>query len=116
MPTGRLFSLTESVGVIYTVGHSTRTFDDFASLLAGHGVEVVADVRRYPMSRRHPHFAREALEASLGREGIGYRWLGESLGGRRKSTLPVEASPNRGWTEPAFRCYADAIGAPDFEA
>jgi uncharacterized protein (DUF488 family) len=81
-------------------------------LLQAHGIEVVADVRRYPGSRRHPHFAREQLEALLGASGISYRSMPE-LGGRR-SARPD--SPNTGWRVAAFRGYADYMETPEFTA
>lgn len=67
-----------------TLGHSTRSFDAFAELCRGAGIELVCDVRRLPASRRHPHFARERLEEELPRKGIAYEWLGEELGGFRE--------------------------------
>jgi hypothetical protein len=68
---------------IYTVGSSTRTIDEFVELLRHSGVEFVVDVRRWPKSR-FDHFVRERLQAHLSEAGIGYEWMGESLGGFRK--------------------------------
>lgn len=68
---------------IYTLGTSTRTLEEFLDLLRDHGIRTAVDVRRFPTSR-FSHFTREALEASLRREGIGYLWLGDLLGGYRK--------------------------------
>jgi uncharacterized protein (DUF488 family) len=99
-------------GVLFTVGHSTHTLDAFVALLRGGGVEAVADVRRYPGSRRSPWFAREALAASLGGEGIEYVHL-EKLGGRRSV---VAGSPNGGWENTAFQAYADHMATPEFAA
>lgn len=101
-------------GTIYTVGHSTRSADALAALLREAGVGALADVRRHPASRRHPHFAREALETKLAAEGLRYRFLGEALGGRRSARLPPERSPNRGWQVAAFRHYADWMASEDF--
>jgi uncharacterized protein (DUF488 family) len=70
-------------------------------------VQALVDVRRHPGSRRHPQFARAALEATLQQAGMRYVWLGETLGGRRSGLAPPERSPNRAWREPAFRAYAD---------
>ncbi len=95
---------------VYTVGHSTRTLDEFLDLLAQHGIAGVADVRRYPASRRHPHFAREALARALGEHGIAYDWLPE-LGGRRSS--PGD-SPHVAWRNVAFRAYADHMDSDEF--
>ena len=58
--------------MIYTIGHSTRTIEQFIALLKGHGVELLVDVRRFPGSRRHPHFGSAALAASLAAAGIAY--------------------------------------------
>ena len=66
---------------IYTVGHSTRSLDEFVGVLTAHGVRLLCDVRSRPGSRRHPHFARESLERALPE----YVWLGRELGGLRKS-------------------------------
>jgi uncharacterized protein (DUF488 family) len=95
---------------IWTVGHSTRTAAEFLALLSAYRIEVVADVRRFPGSRRLPQFGSDALDASLAEHGIGYVWL-PSLGGRRR---PVEGSPNAGWRHPAFRGYADHTATEEF--
>lgn len=94
---------------IYTIGHSTRTLDELVGLLAEHGVTRLADIRRYPASRRHPHFSREALEQSLPLEYIHF----EDLGGRRK---PLPDSPNAAWENEQFRGYADYMCTPQFKA
>lgn len=96
----------------FTIGHSTHALDAFAALLEGHGVRRVADVRRFPGSRRHPQFNREALAAGLAARGIGYAHV-ESLGGRR-SVVP--GSSNGGWTNAAFRGYADHMASAAFAA
>jgi uncharacterized protein (DUF488 family) len=96
--------------IVHTLGHSTRTWDDFLRLLRAHGIEAVADVRRFPASRRHPHFAREALRAALGRAGIAYAWL-ERLGGRRRG---APGSSHTGWRNASFRAYADHMATPEF--
>jgi uncharacterized protein (DUF488 family) len=98
---------------ILTVGHSNHEEDEFVGLLRGAGVELIADVRRYPGSRRQPHFERTALAAILLEAGIEYRWLGESLGGRRK---PVPDSPNGAWESEQFRGYADHMASAEFAA
>lgn len=94
---------------IYTIGHSTRTLDELVALLARHGVRRLADVRRYPGSRRLPQFSREALERAL---PIGYEHF-EDLGGRRS---PTEHSPNGAWNNPQFRGYADHMSTAEFRA
>ncbi len=97
---------------LLTVGHSTHPLEVFLELLHGAGVELVADVRRFPGSRRHPHFAAPALAASLGQAGIAYEHLPE-LGGRRS---PERGSINDGWRVAAFRGYADHLRTPEFAA
>lgn len=68
--------------VIYSIGHSTMTFDDFSRLLNKFEVEAVADVRSSPYSNRFPHFSRQPLQANLKAIGINYVFLGKELGGR----------------------------------
>jgi uncharacterized protein (DUF488 family) len=102
--------------VIFTAGHSTRTIEELIELLVDASVQGVADVRRYPSSRRHPHFNRGALDASLRSAGLEYGWLGESLGGRRGEILPASESRNAAWQVAAFRHYADAMETAEFRA
>jgi len=97
--------------VIFTIGHSTRTFDELAALLRAHGVAQLADVRTVPKSRRHPHFARESLAAALPGVGIRYRHV-DGLGGLRK---PRPDSRNTAWRNDSFRGYADYMETAAFE-
>lgn len=90
--------------MLYTIGHGNRSIEELIALLAGAGIECLVDVRAYPASRRHPQFARAALERSLAASGIRYVWEGQALGGRRK---PEAASPHIALKEPGFRAYAD---------
>jgi uncharacterized protein (DUF488 family) len=99
-------------GRIWTIGHSTRSADDFLELLRTNTIEGLADVRTIPKSRRHPHFAREALDAQLKHEGIEYRHVA-ALGGLRK---PRPDSPNGAWRNESFRGYADHMMTPEFAA
>lgn len=99
--------------MVLTVGHSNRSLADFLALLRSHRVRLLADVRAFPASRAHPHFAREPLEAALAAAGIGYVWLAE-LGGRRRR--PRGAPRFGGWTEPAFQAYEAHMGTAEFEA
>lgn len=69
--------------VIYTVGTSTRTREEFLELLQAYGVRVLLDVRRFPNSRRYPHFSRAELATWLTAAGVSYHYLGDSLGGFR---------------------------------
>jgi uncharacterized protein (DUF488 family) len=95
---------------IFTVGHSTHSFDEFVELLRRNGVGSLVDVRMYPRSRRMPHFNTEALAVELPGEGITYVHE-RALGGRRS---PVEGSPNGGWREEQFQGYADHMATPEF--
>lgn len=95
---------------IWTIGHSTHTLEEFLALLALHEIHAIADVRRFPGSRRHPQFGREALEQSLAENGIEYLWI-PALGGRRK---PRPDSPNTAWRNASFRGYADHTGTGEF--
>lgn len=97
---------------VFTLGHSTRAIEELLALLAGHGVRTLVDVRRYPGSRRHPQFSRDALAASL--EGAGIRYIHEpDLGGRRAARPD---SPHTAWRVEAFRGYADHMETPAFQA
>ena len=95
---------------IRTVGHGTLSAEAFVALLRAAGVSTIADVRRFPGSRRHPHFGSEAMSGWLGDAGIAYRWL-PSLGGRRR---PDPASPNVGLRNEQFRAYADHMASEEF--
>ena len=95
---------------IWTIGHSTRTWEEFLGLLATHGIEAIMDVRRFPGSRRHPWFASEAMAVQLPAEGLHYHWLPQ-LGGRRS---PVAGSPNGAWRNAAFQGYADHLRSAEF--
>jgi uncharacterized protein (DUF488 family) len=99
---------------LYTIGHSTRTIEQFVALLRQHGIELLVDVRRFPGSRRHPHFGSAALAASLAEAGIAYAHA-EALGGRRDSEVGA-SSPNTAWRHAAFRAYADYMATPPFRA
>jgi uncharacterized protein (DUF488 family) len=99
------------VPTIWTVGHSNRPLEEFLELLRIHRVERVMDVRRFPSSRRHPHFRGDALAAALAAVGIGYLHLPE-LGGRR---APRPDSPHIAWQTPGFRGYADHMESEEFQ-
>ncbi|HZD30835.1 MAG TPA: DUF488 domain-containing protein [Candidatus Angelobacter sp.] len=101
------------MATIYTIGHSTRTFDELVAALRGHGIGTLVDIRSFPMSRRLPHFNRESLELELPRCGIAYVWLKE-LGGRRKKMR--DDSPNMGLRNDSFRNYADYMMTGEFAA
>jgi uncharacterized protein (DUF488 family) len=100
---------------IYTIGHSTRTAEEFVALLREHDVRRLVDVRRFPGSRRHPQFGRDALAATLAEAGIAYRHE-EALGGRRAGDPAAGPSPNTAWRHAAFRAYADYMATTPFQA
>ncbi|MGE4459564.1 MAG: DUF488 domain-containing protein [Stenotrophomonas sp.] len=95
---------------LWTIGHSTRSREDFLALLDGHGIQAVADVRRFPGSRRHPWFAGGTLAHALPAAGIDYLWLPQ-LGGRRRAR---PGSPNGAWRNAAFQGYADHLDSTEF--
>ncbi len=95
---------------VFTIGHSTRALEEFLGLLAREDIRQLADVRTFPSSRRHPHFNREALAASLAEHGIAYAHL-PALGGRRR---PRPDSPNAAWRNDGFRGYADHMHTDEF--
>ncbi|MGH8398055.1 MAG: DUF488 family protein [Gammaproteobacteria bacterium] len=97
---------------LWTIGHSTRSIEEFIALLAGNHIQVLADVRHYPGSRKYPHFNVEPLQHALREAGIGYEAVTE-LGGRRKARPD---SPNTGWRHEAFRGYADYMQTDAFRA
>jgi len=95
---------------IWTIGHSTRTIEEFLAVLAVHGIETLVDVRRFPGSKRLPQFGSDALASALAEHDVAYRWIPE-LGGRRQ---PDPASPNDGWRNDSFRAYADHMATEEF--
>jgi uncharacterized protein (DUF488 family) len=99
------------VKTLWTIGHSNRTLDDFLALLHAEQIETLADVRRFPSSRRHPHFNRDALAAALQEASIAYHHF-PTLGGRRSSRTP--SAQNAGWRVAAFAAYADYMLTDEF--
>jgi uncharacterized protein (DUF488 family) len=95
---------------IWTIGHSVRPLEEFLDLLAGVEIQLIADVRAFPGSRRFPQFGQEALKTSLAAHSIGYHWL-PSLGGRRR---PLSDSRNTAWRNASFRGYADYMATEEF--
>jgi uncharacterized protein (DUF488 family) len=98
--------------LIHTIGHSTRSSDELLALLNEHGIEILVDVRRYPGSKRYPHFSSEAMMRWLPEHGVAYIHMPE-LGGRRK---PLPDSPNTAWRNEQFRAYADYMATDEFRA
>jgi uncharacterized protein (DUF488 family) len=97
---------------LYTIGHSTRSFDELLEALRAHQIKTLVDIRAFPMSRRLPQFNRESLEQSLPAVGIRYVWM-KALGGYRKAIL--DESPNIGLRNDSFRNYADYMLTSEFE-
>jgi uncharacterized protein (DUF488 family) len=96
---------------LWTVGHSTRSFDELVSLLRAWRIEMVVDVRTVPRSRRHPQFNADALAVTLPERGIAYVPMPE-LGGFRRAQAD---SPNAAWKTASFRGYADYMLTAEFE-
>jgi uncharacterized protein (DUF488 family) len=96
---------------VLTVGHSNHPLEWFLALLARHGVEALVAIRRFPGSRKHPHFHRDNLAAAMPKSGVEYHWL-EALGGRRHKQR--DESPNLGLENQGFRKYADYMLTDEF--
>jgi len=101
----------EPSNIVLTIGHSTRTLDEFIRLLQAHDVSRVVDVRTVPRSRHNPQFNKTSLPGSLKKVGVGYVHL-SGLGGLRHAKSD---SLNTGWRNASFRGYADYMQTPDFE-
>ena len=104
---------SESSIRLYTIGHSTRSFDDFLSLLKQFGIQTLTDIRSRPGSRKFPHFDRENLEKVLPEHGVDYVWI-PKLGGLRRDGKG-SVSRNTGLTSPGFRNYADHMEEAEFK-
>ena len=98
---------------LFTIGHSNRSPEEFRHLLEEFQIRIIADVRRFPSSRKFPHFNRDTLRELLVAQGIQYVWF-EALGGLRH-TGANEKSPNVGLKSPAFRNYADHMMTEEFQ-
>lgn len=96
---------------IWTIGHSTRSIEEFVAMLQSLDITQVADVRHFPVSRKFPQFNKEELRSSLLKNNISYKHIVQ-LGGRRK---PNKESKNTAWRHPAFRAYADYMDTDFFE-
>ncbi len=104
-------NLIEVNKTIWTIGHSTRSFDEFVSILHSFDIKIIADIRSFPGSRKFPQFNKEVLEISLPQNGIQYIHI-KDLGGRRKAN---PNSKNTGWRHIAFRSYADYMETTSFK-
>ncbi len=101
-----------STGTLWTIGHSTRAWEDFVAMLLAVRIDVLADVRRFAGSRRNPQFSGLVMGAELAKSGIDYIPMTD-LGGRR----PAHAdSPNIAWRNASFRGYADYMQTQDYRA
>jgi uncharacterized protein (DUF488 family) len=98
--------------MVWTVGHSNRSAEEFLQLLLSHGVNRAVDVRRMPRLRRNPQFSCDTLPQTLEKAGISYGSIPE-LGGLRR---PRPDSPNTGWKNASFQGYADYMLTPEFES
>jgi uncharacterized protein (DUF488 family) len=96
---------------VLTIGHSNHSLDQFLALLVQHKVEALVDIRRFPGSRKHPHFNGDNIARALQKSGVEYHWL-EALGGRRHKQR--DESPNLGLENKGFRNYADYMLTGDF--
>ena len=101
---------SESAGTIWTIGHSTRSAEEFNHILNVHEMAVLVDVRSFPGSRRYPQFNKEQLQQSLAVAGIRYQHS-PALGGRRR---PNPKSKNLAWKNASFRAYADHLETDEF--
>ena len=97
---------------IWTIGHSAHPIEEFLGWLRAHEIDALVDIRRYPGSRKYPHFNKDALLGSLSKKGIIYSHF-ENLGGRRKAK---PHSINQVWRHPSFRGYADYMETVEFKA
>src|SRR5918999_3302165 len=99
-----------TLSTVWTIGHSSRPPEAFLDLLMHYQLQAVADVRRFPGSKRQPSYAQEPLRAALARREIEYAWL-PALRGRRQ---PRADSPNTAWRNASFRGYADHMASAEF--
>jgi uncharacterized protein (DUF488 family) len=114
LPAGRVAKKTPAktrASTVLTIGHSTRTLEEFIRVLQAHGVTRVVDVRTVPRSRHNPQFNRDTMPAALKKADIGYTHLAK-LGGLRRTTRD---SVNGGWRNASFRGYADYMQTPEFQ-
>lgn len=102
--------MTGALPPLWTIGHSTRAWEEFLAMLREAGIATLVDVRRFAGSRRHPQFSRDALPAALADAGIAYLPM-PAMGGRRQAQA---GSPNTAWRAAAFRAYADHLATRDY--
>lgn len=97
--------------ILYTFGHSDRRPDELLGLLVSAGIECLIDIRRYPVSRRYPYYARESLQACVESAGMRYRWEGAALGGRRAAS---DDTPHTGLDDVSLRGFAGYMEGGQF--
>lgn len=98
---------------VFTIGHSNRSLDEFVALLDAHRIEVLADVRAFPGSRRLPHFGQDRLAPALEDHGIAYHHVRE-LGGRRRGDDDADPAAGDAWRNASFRAYAQYAQSPTY--
>ena len=98
---------------LYTIGHGTRSIEEFIRMLQERNIELLVDVRAFPASRANPQFNKDALSKALAVAGITYQHE-PALGGRRRGL--GDSSPNQAWRHPSFRAYADYMMTDEFWA
>ncbi|HZP79381.1 MAG TPA: DUF488 domain-containing protein [Pseudolabrys sp.] len=103
------------MATVFTIGHSTRSIDEFIALLQEHAIEIVVDVRTVPRSRTNPQFNADALPAALQHFSIDYVHMA-ALGGLRGRQKSVSPSTNGFWENDSFHNYADYALTPPFQA
>ena len=96
---------------IWTIGHSTRTLEEFLEMLKSFEIELLVDVRHFPGSRKFPQFNKENMEKTIPENGIEYKHIVE-LGGRRKVD---PNSKNDAWRLDSFKGYADYMETTQFQ-
>ena len=99
------------MNAVYTIGHSTRTIEEFIKILESYMIETVVDIRTIAASRHNPQYNEEDLCKSLSRKDIEYIHC-KGLGGLRHTT---KASINTAWENLSFRGYADYMQTPQFQ-
>jgi uncharacterized protein (DUF488 family) len=109
-PRGKRKVSAKSSPIVLTIGHSTRTLEEFIGLLQAHGATSVVDVRTVPRSRHNPQFNKTSLPRALKKAGLEYHHI-PGLGGLRHAKSD---SPNMGWRNASFRGYADYMQTPEF--
>ena len=105
--------VTGASPLVFTIGHSTRSFDEVLEMLTTNGSTALVDVRSYPSSRKFPQWNQQAIQEALP-GAMAYRWI-RNLGGRRHTPAGTP-TPNNGWRVKAFRDYADYMATEDFHA